>query len=66
MKRQTCMHAHTRTQVKIGQDNIFKCLFELDFRRFIANRKGEIVPIVFSDDGRAKRSNIIYSRVGNV
>ena len=42
IKTQT--RTHTRTQVSIEQDNIFKCLFEQDFRWFIANRKGEIVP----------------------
>ena len=54
---------HTRTPVNIEQDNFFKCLFEQDFWWFIANRKGEIVPIVFSNNSRAKRFKTIVIRV---
>ena len=56
IKTQTCTHAHTHAHKSILSKIIFfKCLFEQDFRWFIANRKGEIVPIVFSNDGSAKR-----------
>ena len=45
IKTQTRTHAHTHAHKSILSKIIFfKCLFEQDFRWFIANRKGEIVP----------------------
>ena len=55
IKTQTRTHAHESILSKII---FFKSLFEQDFRWSIANKKGEIVPIVSSNDGRAKLSNI--------